>query len=213
MLKLEITWRFSFAWINNWDGVFGSYLSTSTPTHSLTVIHLVYFRFSLKLVSGLVWLFTFKNIYRERERVCVLRWETFTYTGSAKHKSISNRIAFRWKIHFKLKINVLQKHILSFGIDNINSSVKLFLSLSHSLYAKTYKNSFYFCVYKIPAYKLYVHTAILCADVIVEVKFYTKNSSTKIHDKSLVAHPLCERVFICFVHACVCIMYFADEMS
>lgn len=27
--------------------------------------------------------------------------------------SISNRIAFRWEIHFKLKINVLQKHIPS----------------------------------------------------------------------------------------------------
>lgn len=35
-----------------------------------------------------------------------------------KHKSISNGIAFRWKIHFKLKINVLELHIRSeyFGI-------------------------------------------------------------------------------------------------
>lgn len=30
-----------------------------------------------------------------------------------KLESISNRIAFRWEIHFKFKINVLQKHIPS----------------------------------------------------------------------------------------------------
>lgn len=135
-------------------------------------------------------------------------------------KNVSNRIAFRWKIHFKLKINVLQKHILSFAIDNINSSVYflwqsvlkftfLFLCVSLSLPLPVCV-----CVCVLARRKSRIQIAItLCYLCILTLKysgkrtFYMKNPCTKIHDKSSVA--LCSVAFICFAHilTCICVCY------
>lgn len=146
---------------------------------------------------------------RKPEKRCTmyinLEGKTFTWVCEEgvgpEHTSISNGIAFRWKIHFKLKINVFQKHILSFGIDNINSSCV------RSSRARA------------PCQRLMKFTLFLCASnsrtqichrtvttrsgtewKTRNIIFCMKNPSMKIHDKSLVAFSLSHFRSIFYLH-------------
>lgn len=103
--------------------------------------------------------------------------------GGKRHTSISNGIAFRWKIHFKLKINVLQKHILSFGIDNINSSCVRFY-ISYEIY-------FVFCAHRIPAHKLRSHCDKRAVYEVENTKYYF------LYEKSIYENPW--QIFGCFL--------------
>lgn len=104
------------------------------------------------------------------------------------YTSISNGIAFRWKIHFKLKINVLQKHILSFGIDNINSSCVRFYSVP---WQRLMKFTVFLCVHRILTHKMRSQCDIALCHRMENTKYYF------LYEKSIYENPW--QIFSCFL--------------
>lgn len=136
--------------------------------------------FILKLVSKLIWLFERNWKYGTTRNI---------HTGV---KSISNGIAFRWKIHFKLKINVLQKHISKFGASTI---LAIRYTCEHR--SERMENSLYLC--KILSAKLW--------SVVIDVvhKLLWKIASTRFMTNLKHFHGIFCSYFCCIFRFSACI--------